>query len=408
MKLSTLLEGIEYSLYRGDGTRLEEGGKAWKEALATDVSSIANDSREIKEGGLFFCIVGANRDGHEFAKEALQKKAAVLIVERTDLFSEEDEGREDLLLVKTEDSRYAMAFVAAHFYGDPARRLRVIGVTGTKGKTTTTYMIRSMLNSAGIKTGLIGTIEITYGETHIPAGNTTPESVTLQKTFRDMVEDGVEAVVMEVSSQALMLHRTQGFLFDIGVFTNLTPDHIGPNEHGSFEEYLACKSRLFSQCRVGIVNGDDPHVEEILKGSTCQVESFGMEKERDLYATMLTLIKKPGELGIMFTTGCRDTQDPLHDVNGWEARLPGAYNVYNSLCAIAVCRHFIKDVDMMKKALTGTSVKGRIEIVPVPGEYTLLIDYAHNSLALESVLRTLREYRPNRILCLFGYGGNRS
>ena len=192
-------------------------------------------------------------------------------------------------IIRVEDSRYAMAAVSAAFYGHPAQRMKVIGVTGTKGKTTTTYMVRSILEAAGIRTGLVGTIETLYetpqGEVRIPSANTTPESIVLQKLFRDMADSGVQAVVMEVSSQALMLHRTAGFTFDYGIFTNLSPDHIGPNEHRDFEDYLHCKSLLFRQCEIGILNGDDPWcARDPVRIPTCKVETFGLKDGKMIYS----------------------------------------------------------------------------------------------------------------------------
>ena len=240
------------------------------------------------------------------------------------------------------------------------------------------------VENAGIPTGLIGTIEIAYADKRIPAGNTTPESVVLQKTFRDMADAGMQAVVMEVSSQALMMHRTQGFLFDIGIFTNLSPDHIGPNEHKDFDDYLNCKSLLFRQCKVGIFNADDPYYKRVSDGHTCSVETYGLTPAADLYAKDLTLIKEPGELGVSFDV------DGLMQFRA-EVPAPGRFSVYNALCAILQVH-----------------VRGRIEMVKVSDKFTLLIDYAHNAMALESLLTTLREYEPHRLVCLFGCGGNRS
>lgn len=211
----------------------------------------------------------------------------------------------------------------------------------------------------------------------------------------------MDAVVMEVSSQGLMLHRTQGFVFDLGIFTNLEADHIGPNEHTSFEEYLHCKSLLFRQCRVGIVNGDDAHVDAVLKGHTCQVERYGIGENNDLRAESVRLVRKPGELGVAFRV------EGLMDFDV-EVPTPGRFSVYNALTAIAICRHFNVREDDIKRALLAVRVKGRIEMVKVSEHFTLLIDYAHNAMALESLLTSLREYAPNRLVCLFGCGGNRS
>ena len=217
----------------------------------------------------------------------------------------------------------------------------------------------------------------------------------------EMVEAGVEIVVMEVSSQGLKLHRTQGFTFDYGIFTNLEPDHIAPNEHASFEEYMACKGLLFRQCRTGIVNADDTHTEKLLEGYTCELETFGLGEKSMLRAEHLELVHTPGELGVRFhVTGLMDF--------AVEVPAPGRFSVYNALCAIAICRHFKVELPEIQRALKTAKVKGRIEKVPVSDKFTLLIDYAHNAMALESLLTTLREYQPGRLVCVFGCGGNRS
>ena len=307
----------------------------------------------------------------------------------------------DVTVVKVADTRYAMAFISAAWFGHPAEKLKVIGITGTKGKTTTTYLVKSILENAGYKVGLVGTIEVIIGDEHIHANNTTPESYLLQEYFARMVEAGLDTVVMEVSSQALMLHRTQGFVFDYGIFTNLEPDHIGPNEHASFEEYLHCKGLLFKQCKVGIVNGDDEHWQAVTEGHTCTLENFGMGEHCMLRAEERKLVHKPGELGVTFhVAGLMD-----FDV---EVPMPGKFSVYNALAAIAICRHFKVDEENIKKALLQAKVKGRIEMIKVSDQFTLLIDYAHNAMALESLLTTLREYEPHRLISLFGCGGNRS
>ena len=300
-----------------------------------------------------------------------------------------------------EDSRLALACMSAAYFGHPAKKLKTIGITGTKGKTTTTYMVRSILESAGIKTGLIGTIESIVGSERIPSANTTPESYRVQELFAKMVDAGLDAVVMEVSSQALMLHRVSGFVFDIGVFTNLEPDHIGENEHKDFADYMHCKSLLFQQCRHGIFNGDSEHLQGILQGHTCTVETFGYGAENDLIAQKVELKKEHGALGVKYHVG--GSMD--FDV---EVNVPGKFSVYNSLTAIAICHHFGVSVEEIKKAMLHVSVKGRIEIVPVTKRYTLMIDYAHNAMALESLLTTLKEYEPGRLVCLFGCGGNRA
>lgn len=409
MKIRELLNEVSYYFQTWDGSRMTDEA-AIQSLLDQEITQITNDSRKVVPGSLFFCIEGANSDGHDYAAGALEKGAAALIVQKApDLSGQRlpvaDAADKMPAIIRVEDSRYAMAAVSAAFYGHPAQRMKVIGVTGTKGKTTTTYMVRSILEAAGIRTGLVGTIETLYetpqGEVRIPSANTTPESIVLQKLFRDMVDSGVQAVVMEVSSQALMLHRTAGFTFDYGIFTNLSPDHIGPNEHRDFEDYLHCKSLLFRQCEIGILNGDDPWCARILEGHTCKVETFGLGEQNDLRAESIELIHTPGELGIAFDTRgtiCLHAHVPA----------PGRFSVYNALCAIAICRHFRVSDDDICEALRRIHVRGRIEMVKVSDDFTLMIDYAHNAMALESLLTTLREYDPGRLVCLFGCGGNRA
>ena len=311
MNLLSLLEHLEYKCLQG--------------STEQEVSSVVYDSRKVEEGSLFICIRGAVVDGHKFIPDVVAKGAKTLIVE------EAVEAPEDVTVIQVEDTRYAMAFISAAWFGHPAEKLKTIGITGTKGKTTTTYMVKSILENAGYKVGLIGTIEAVIGEKHIPAANTTPESYMVQKYFHDMVEAGCDAVVMEVSSQGLMLHRTQGFVFDFGIFTNIEPDHIGPNEHKDFNEYKYCKSLLFKQCKIGIGNVDDKWFEDIFKDATCKVETFGFSEKADIRATDVKHISRPGYLGVQYhVAGLMD-----FDV---EIDIPGDFSVYNSLTAIAVCR----------------------------------------------------------------------
>ena len=382
-RLADLMKNLEYEVVSGN--------------LECEVTSVVYDSRKAEAGCLFLCISGGRMDGHDFATDVVMNGARVLVVEKDVIIPEES----NVTVVKVKNTRYAMAFISAEFFGNPADQLKIIGVTGTKGKTTTTYLIRSILEQAGHKVGLIGTIETIIGDKKIPACNTTPESYVLQQYFRQMADSGLDTVVMEVSSQGLMLHRTQGFVFDFGVFTNLEPDHIGPLEHTDFDDYLRCKSLLFRQCRVGVVNCDDVHYKKILEGHTCQIETYGLSQEANLRAENMQLISGNGFLGVKFQVrGLQDMEVELHS--------PGRFSVYNALTALAVCRHFQIAPDKVKEALKKAQVKGRIELVPVSDEFTLLIDYAHNAMALESLLTTLREYNPKRLVCLFGCGGNRS
>ena len=401
MKVSELLADIEYEVSA-------EGDKG----LETEVEQIILDSRKAEPGCLFVCIKGAAADGHRFAPDVAAKGAAVIVVEdesaRDAIAEAVPAGGSRPAVIRVENSRYALACISAAWFGHPAGELKTIGITGTKGKTTTTYMVKSILEKTGHKVGLIGTIETIIGEQTIPAANTTPESYLVQKYFREMVDAGCDCVVMEASSQGFMLHRTAGFIFDYGIFTNIEPDHIGPNEHRDFEHYLECKKMLLGQCRIGIVNRDDEHFETIIEGAGCELETYGIGESRhldlcsrDLRAEGMELVSGPGYLGIKY------------DVKGLmdfpvEIDIPGKFSVYNSLTAIAVCRHFAVAPESIAEALRDIKVKGRIELVKVSDDFTLMIDYAHNAMALESLLTTLREYKPHRLVALFGCGGNRA
>ena len=381
MKLDKLLERLAYEVVQGsDGI---------------EVTTLANDSRKVQEGSVFVCISGAVSDGHKYAQDVCEKGAAAVIVEK------DVEVPEHVTVIEVSDTRYALALMSAAYFGYPAEKLKVIGITGTKGKTTTTYMIRSILEGVGHKVGLIGTIEAIIGDKTIPAANTTPESFTIHQYFAEMLEAGCDSVVMEVSSQGLMLHRTAGIEFEIGIFTNLGKDHIGPNEHKDFDDYKRCKAMLFKQCKLGIANVDDKYFEDIFKDAACRTETFGFSEKADLRAENVELVSKPGYLGVAYhVTGLMN-----FDV---EIDIPGTFSVYNSLTAIAVCRHFGVPVEKIKEALKKAKVKGRIEMIKVSDDFTLMIDYAHNAMSLESLLTTLKEYQPKRLVCLFGCGGNRS
>ena len=379
--ISLLVQELEYELLQG--------------SLEGEISELVYDTRKVSKDSMFVCIVGTAFDSHEKAAEVAAAGAKVLIV------SKEVEVPENVTVIKVADTRYALAMISAAYFDHPAKTLKVIGITGTKGKTTTTFMIKSILENAGYKVGLIGTIETIIGEKHIPANNTTPESYIVQEYFAEMLKAGCQVCVMEVSSQGLMMHRTAGIPFELGIFTNLAPDHIGPNEHSSFEEYAACKGMLFRQCKVGIANADDENFEMVMKDHTCDLETIGFSEKADLRAGNVNLVGRPGYLGVTY------------DLSGLlnfpvEIDIPGKFSVYNSLVAIAVCRHFDIAKENILEALKGAKAKGRIEQVKVSDDFMLLIDYAHNAMSLESLLSTLKEYHPERLVCLFGCGGNRS
>lgn len=381
MKLSDLLTGIEYTLVQGD--------------CDAEINNVVYDSRNAQKNDVFVCIKGTGVNGHKFIPQVIEKGVNVVVV------SEDVKVDSSVTVIKVADDRKTLAYMSAAYFGYPATKLKTIGITGTKGKTTTTYMIRQVLESVGIKTGLIGTIETIIGDERIPANNTTPESYIIQQSFAKMVEEGCECVVMEVSSQGLKQSRVAGIQFDYGIFTNIEPDHIGPNEHADFDEYAHYKGMLLKQCRCGIVNADADFLDKILEGHTCKLETYGIDNPCDIRANDIKLFTKPGCLCVSYKlSGKLDFPVEIH--------IPGKFSVYNSLCAIAICSHFTDKIEDMQKALETVSVKGRVEIVPVSERFTLMIDYAHNAMSLESLITSLKEYHPKRIVTMFGCGGNRS
>lgn len=362
----------------------------------TEVLELVYDTRkQIVPGSLFVCIEGAVFDGHAYAEEAAEAGASVLVAQK------EISVPKQVTLVLVKDTRKALAYLSAAWFGYPAKELITVGITGTKGKTTTAYMVHHILEKVGIKAGLVGTVEVINGAETIPASHTTPESYLLQKYFREMADNSCKAVVMEVSSQALKLSRVGGVMFDYGVFTNLEPDHIGPNEHTDFEDYAECKSRLFRQCRFGILNGDDPNMERMLAGSTCEVMTYGCKAGADLVADGIDLHRTDGKLMVSYKTkGALEAEIAVP--------VPGMFTVYNSLTAAAICMKLKVPVEVMQKAFLEVQVKGRLESVHISPKFSLMIDYAHNAMSLKSLLTALKEYKPKRLVCLFGCGGNRS
>lgn len=383
MKLAEICEELTYTCLQGE--------------MEKEISDIIYDSRKVEKDTVFVCMVGAVVDGHDFIEDAAKKGAKAFVVEhevKADIPA-------DCTVLQVEDARYALAIMSAAFFGHPDRELTTIGLTGTKGKTTTTYMIKSVLEEAGRKVGLIGTIGALIGEEKLPAKNTTPESYELHKMFRAMVDAGCEYVVMEVSSQGLKMHRVAGIVFDYGIFTNLSPDHIGPNEHATFEEYQECKSMLFRQCKVGIVNADDEHVDGIVKNHTCKLYTFSCEKDADLMAGAIGYLDEEGQIGMHFTTtGCMNVYAVVH--------IPGSFSVYNSLVTMLTCHLAGISDEAILRGLDKVKVRGRVELVPVSKDFTVIIDYAHNEVSTRSVLTTLKEYHPKRLICVYGGGGNRS
>ena len=378
MKLNELFAGIPCTMPAGAG---EE-----------EICDLIYDSRKVVPGCAFVCLRGAAVDGHTYAAGAVAAGACVVIAE--------EPVEVDVPVVLVQNTREALALLSAAFFGHPAREVKVIALTGTKGKTTTAAMIQAILTAAGHTVGVIGTLGVQIGKEIFPTGNTTPESYEIEKYLRRMAQAGCEYCVLEASSIGLQRYRAYGFPMEVGVFTNFSEDHIGGSEHKNMEEYLWAKSLLFTRCRTGVVNVDDPAWQGVTQGHTCALTTYGFDPTADVYAQDDRLVSRPGFVGVSYTVN-----GALHFPV--EVDIPGRFSVYNSLAAIACCRVLGIGEDAMQAGLATVKVKGRVEPVPVPGDYTLLIDYAHNAVSMESILSTLRAYHPNRLVCLFGAGGNR-
>lgn len=385
MKLKQIVADIEYELLQG--------------TLERDVEDLAYDSRKVVPNGMFVAIAGTVQDGHEYIGQAVQAGASVIVAERH--VTVEDAG---VTVIRVENGRKALSLMSAAYFGYPAKKMVTIGITGTKGKSTTAHMVQQILERCGKACGVIGTVGILiHGKPADVKSSTptTPESYELQKIFAMMVEAGCEYMVMEVSSQGIKMDRVAGIEFDYGVFTNLTPDHIGPGEHENFEEYLACKAELFCRCKTGILNCDDPHYGDMVKNAGCDIITVGISPEADLSARDIQNVKDGGELSMRFAL-CGKSEGEMR------IGLPGRFNVYNALCAVGVGLAVGIPGEEIRPSLERIQVRGRIETVPVSDDFSVLIDFAHNGVSAESVLSTLREYEPHRIVSIFGCGGNRS
>ena len=365
-------------------------------AVNPEISDVVYDSRKAAPGVCFVCLKGYTSDGHRFARSAVEQGAAALVVS-DDL---DFEAPAEVSVVKVEDTRLALALMSAEWFGNPADKLKTVAVTGTKGKTTTTAMIAAIFERAGVKTGTIGTLGIVYGGNTYKTDNTTPESYEIQKAMRAMLDAGCGAMVIEASSIGLKHHRLAGVTFDVGIFTNFSDDHIGGVEHKDLAEYLYCKSLLFRQVRHAAANCDDPAYKDVTRDFPGHVHTFGFSEGSELRAKNDRLLSDGGFIGVHFETEGSRSLSP-------DVGVPGIFNVYNALAAISAVSFFDIPDEAILAGLKEAHVKGRVEPVPVPGDYSLLIDYAHNALSMENVLTTLRQYHPHRLITLFGAGGNR-
>ncbi len=367
-------------------------------ASDAEISAITYDSRKAGLGALFVCLVGAWMDGHTFARSAYDQGCRAFLVEHpVDLPT-------DSVQIVTEDTRAALAVIGADFYGNPADQLHIIGITGTKGKTTTALLTAAILSEAGLPCAYIGSNGVNIAGQHEATANTTPESLELHRLFRKMLDANVHHVVLEVSSQALRHHRVDGIPFEAVAFTNLSEDHIGPGEHPDFEDYKNAKRRLFAEynARVMVYNADDPASDFMRAGFAGQQVSFGIDRAADYRAVQLAQYRSETALGVDFVCEHGGSTTPVRVMS------PGAFSASDALCAIALCGAFGVTPAQAAGTLAHTPVQGRFEVVEgLPGR-TFIVDYSHNGLALTSALKTLRAYQPHRLLCVFGSVGGRT
>ncbi|MEE0969935.1 MAG: UDP-N-acetylmuramoyl-L-alanyl-D-glutamate--2,6-diaminopimelate ligase [Clostridia bacterium] len=364
-----------------------------------EITSVCCDSRKAGKGALFVCIKGAVFDGHNYAAAAYERGCRIFVAEK------ELELPLDALVLISDNTRIALAEISHCFFGYPSETLKVIGITGTKGKTTTAHMIYHVLCDNGIKAGYIGTNGVMYNGEFYETVNTTPESYDLALYMRKMLDAEVKYLVLEVSSQAIYLDRIHGVRFETCVFTNLSPDHIGGHEHPTFEHYRASKERLFSEYtpKVAVYNADDEASEFMMKNCSCPKFSYSVEGKGDFLAVDPKLYKRSGSLGVSFNIKVGESITDRIDLP-----LPGNFNVSNALGAAAVCISAGVSLDNIAKSLESVILKGRFEVVDALPYATFIIDYAHNGISLRSVLETLRAYEPHRLICLFGSVGGRT
>ena len=384
MLLRELLNEIENYKFKGN--------------LELDIKNVESNSKKVTKDTLFVAIKGFDFDGHKFVEEAISNGAtAVMLDMNADLKG--IKIPDGITIVICQDTRIGLAKVACNFYDNPSRKFKLIGVTGTKGKTTTTYMIKSVLEKQGYKVGLIGTIENFAGEKSLgKSERTTPESLELQKMFFEMAKEKVDIVVMEVSSQSLKLNRVYGCDFDIGIFTNFYKDHISLKEHPDMDDYFNSKLKLFSMCKKGFVNMDDFKGFRVIKESkNCDIKTYAINNEANLLAKDITVTNVSVDFKVKL--GTRNERIKIN--------VPGRFSVYNGLAAISVALEFKVDTENIKEGLENISVPGRSELVPNKQDLAIMIDYAHTPESLENILSAVKTYTRGRVISVFGCGGDR-
>lgn len=386
MELKSILIGIENLKVKGD--------------LSIDIKKVECDSKKVKENTLFVAIKGFETDGHEYILDAIENGATAVLAQ-IDYIDKKvlKQIPENVTIIIAEDTRHSLAICACNFYKNPTKRFKLIGITGTKGKTTTSFMIRSILQKEGKKVGLIGTLGSYIGDEKIDDNDrTTPESLELQKIFNKMVKEECEVVIMEVSSQSLKLHRVDGCDFDIAVFTNFSEDHISENEHPDMEDYFKSKLKLIEMAKVAYVNIDNIYTAKIPN----------MYKDKEIYTYALDNFCNILGKDITITNTYADFKMKLGQKNERvKVFIPGRFTVYNALAAISVCLRLGCDTEKIKEALLEVKVPGRSEIIENKRDLTIMIDYAHTPESLEYIISTVKTYTKGRVIVVFGCGGDR-
>ena len=391
MLLSELMKSVDYT---------EVINRSGKDPSTMNIDLLSSYSGNVFSDSVFVCISGSMSDGHTYAPTAYTNKCRVFVAERKlDL-------PDDAYVIITKNTRVALAQLSAAFFKNPSREMTVIGITGTKGKTTSSLLIYNILSEAGVPVGYIGSNGVYYGDRHISTLNTTPESYDLHAHMRNMRDSGITTVVMEVSSQALKMWRVYGIKFNICVFTNLSPDHIGEFEHPDFDDYKNCKHSLFTDygAEYIVYNHDDEYSAEMVSGNRCKKASISGKGATDASyrAEDIAYFRSPGKISVNFTCDGEDGRFPV------SLNFPGEFSVYNALTAIAVCRRLGLETERIVAAMKNIRIKGRFETYELPNGALAVIDYAHNGVSLKAALTALRNYAPTRLICLFGSIGGRT
>ncbi len=361
-----------------------------------DINDIIYDSRKADTGLLFVCITGFVSDGHNYAKDVYSSGVRVFAAEKhLDL-------PDDAIILYVENTRRFLALASANLFGRPAEKLNTIAITGTKGKTSISFMLKSIYESAGHKVGVIGSTGIYIGDEFYDTANSTPESYLIHKFYKKMLDSGCDTAVIEATSQGFKLDRTYGINFKKAIFANLSPDHIGENEHKDFEEYLNCKKCIFKQCDKAVINQDSEHYDEITKDIDCDFVTVGEDESSYISFSDTFFAVEDSKLKTAFVCKENGMQNKI------ELNTPGYFSLYNACLAIATARLDDIDYKCIQLGLASAFVKGRMEIVPTDTDFTVIIDFAHNEFSVKTLFETMKLYNPPRIISVFGCGGNRS